>query len=195
MDPEHSCPCPFLAEVMIAYARLDVTPLIELLARFGEVPRQGPIWIAFGKLATGWLCMLRQDYDGALLAATEVAAGADAALIPRLITGFATGLQAMALVHRGEAARALTILDGVESLGDHALCFDLQRATAYLQLGENRQALVGTDGCLRLGVAHTCAPCRRSCFVVRSPITAWDMSKRRTTPSPKPSGSWQRPAR
>ena len=143
-----------LAEMMTAYARLDVEPLVALLERFARVPRQGPIWIAVGKLATGWLCMLRQDYDGALLAATGVSGGADAALIPRLITGFATGLQAMALVHRGEAARAITLLEGVESLGDHALCFDLQRATAYLHLGENREALICTDGCLRLGVAH-----------------------------------------
>jgi DNA-binding CsgD family transcriptional regulator len=98
--------------------------------------------------------MLREDYDGALVAATGVSGGADAALIPRLITGFATGLQAMALVHRGEAARALSFLDGVESLGEHALCFDLQRATAYLQLGENREALICTDSCIRMGAAH-----------------------------------------
>jgi len=144
----------FLADMMIAYARLDADSLESLRGRFALVPGQGPIWIAFGQLATGWLCMLREDYDGALVAATGVSSGSDASLIPRLVTGFSAGLQGMALVHRGEPGRALNLLDGLDSLGDHALCFDLQRATAYLQLGENREALLTTDRCLRMGSKH-----------------------------------------
>lgn len=144
-----------LADMMIAYAWLDATTLESLRDRFAQVPVQGPIWVAFGQLATGWLAMLREDYDAALVAASSASGGADAALLPRLVTGFATGLQAMALVNRGEPGRALNVLSDLESPGDHALCFDLQRATAYLQLGENREALVTTDRCLRMGSRHS----------------------------------------
>lgn len=143
-----------LAEMMIAYAHLDADALEAVCDRLALTPSQGPIWVAFGQLATGWLHMLREQYDRALASVAGLTSGSDSPVIPRMISGFAIGLQAMALVHRGEAVRALGLLEGRQSPPGHALCFDLQRATAHLQLGENREALQATERCLRLGTDH-----------------------------------------
>lgn len=143
-----------LADMAIGYARLDAELLESVLERISTQAQPGPIYLAYEQLASGWLHMLRGQYDQALTRATALTAGSDFHSIPKLITGFALGLQAMADVHRGEPGRALTLLEGVPSLGDHMLCYDLQRSTALLQLGEARRALVVTDNCIRMGATH-----------------------------------------
>lgn len=143
-----------LADIIIAYSRLDADALEIVCDELTVGPSQGPIWVAFGQLATGWLYMLRQQYDRALAAVESLTSGSDSELIPELIRGFAFSLQAMALVHRGEPNRALNLLTGRVSPSSHALCFDMHRATAHLQLQENREAMQTTEGCLRLGAGH-----------------------------------------
>lgn len=143
-----------LADMMIAYGHLDAERLESIFMGIAEQTPHGPVWLACEQLATGWFYMLGEHYDQALAVVTSLTGGSDSRSIPRLVTGFALGLQAMAHVHRGEPGRALAVLDGLPAVGDHALCFDLQRSTAYLQLGEPRRALVATDGCIRMGSAH-----------------------------------------
>jgi DNA-binding CsgD family transcriptional regulator len=36
----------------------------------------------------------------------------------------------------------------------HALCFDVQRSSAYLMLGRSREVLKATDGCVAMGADH-----------------------------------------
>lgn len=142
-----------LADMMIAYGRLDAARLESILRDIpDELP--GPVWLACEQLTTGWLNMLKEQYDQAATVITALTGGSDFDSIPKLVTGFALGLLAMAHIHREEPGRALAVLNGLSAFGDHALCFDLQRSTALLQLGEPRQALMVTDNCMRLGATH-----------------------------------------
>jgi len=143
-----------LADMLIAYAHLDPAALESVHEALCDSAAQGPIWLAYQRLATGWAHLLQRDYDLALVAATRLTGGSDLEILPGLVTGFALKVQALALVQRGEPNRALNVLEGLRSEGDHVLCFGLHRATARLQLGENREALVATDGCARLGARH-----------------------------------------
>jgi len=142
------------AEMLINYASLDAAALESVIDRLNQVEHKGPAWTALRRLATGWLHMLRGHYAEALQAAGSITNGSDQPSVPGMVHTFALGLAAMAMIHRSEAHRALALLHGAESPRGHAVCFNLQRATAHLQLGENREALAATEDCLRLGQDH-----------------------------------------
>ncbi len=71
--------------------------------------------------------------------------------MPEFARDYALGLSAVLHIFRGESSRALALIAGRASSEDHSQCFPLQRASAYLQLGEDRRALAETEECVRLG--------------------------------------------
>jgi len=77
--------------------------------------------------------------------------------MPEFLRVYALGLSAILHVFDGQPSLALALIQGRASSEDHAQCFPLQRASAYLQLGEDRQALAATDGCVALGAGHSLA--------------------------------------
>ncbi|WP_028707464.1 helix-turn-helix transcriptional regulator [Propionicicella superfundia] len=143
-----------VGEVLHAYDTLDVDTLVTCAERFRRGQPGDPAWVAMACYAEAIELLIRGRHSEALAAITRVTNSSDQLRIPLIVQGFATGFVATVLTARGEPQRVLQLLDGRESSPGHALCYDVHRASAYLLLGNDRQALVTTDGCMRLGTDH-----------------------------------------
>ncbi len=74
--------------------------------------------------------------------------GSDAPLCPPYLRDLALAMESMGHVSLGEPGAALTTLNGRVSPSEHAVCFELLRATAYLQLGEYRKVIRSSEACV-----------------------------------------------
>lgn len=143
-----------LAETLLASASLDAPALDALAAELRAGEPDSPVWRAASTSTEAMSLLLRGDANrGIPLLHTVIGSTDDQGIYP-MIRGFAIGIYADLLLARGEARRVLTLLTGRASPPGHSLCFDMQRSAAHLLLGEDRAALMATDGCMRLGPDH-----------------------------------------
>ncbi len=142
-----------LAHVLEASARLDAAALMALSERIRQAYPDDPIWRSTAVTAEAMARLVHGESAQVSAMLTPIIAG-DPTEVLSMTRGFCLGILADAHLAAGEARRALTLLDGRESPAGHALCFDMQRSAAYLQLGEPRSALLVTDACAQLGPRH-----------------------------------------
>lgn len=143
-----------VGQLMSASARLDGPALAHVATHLRHTAPASPIDTALAVLAEAAVSLLSGRSDDGVAAITAITHGADEQSIPSMIRDFLVSYHATLLVSRGEPHRALALLDGRPSTSTHTVCFDLQRASAYLQLGDGRAALNATDGCLKLRTRH-----------------------------------------
>lgn len=91
---------------------------------------------------------VRQDNMQVVALCRVLAQGVDARLTPPFFIDLALAMESVAQVQLGDPAAALAVIADRESPRDHSVCFELSRATAYLQLGDLRNVLQVTEGCL-----------------------------------------------
>lgn len=122
----------------------------------GDVPSEPGYWLSGDVIAKGLgvfeECLhARSAADiAALLDACEVYRHKlDYVDAPPLFSALILGEEAQALLRIGLPGKILTLLDGQESLPDHAVCFDLLRASAHIQLGSPQKALDATARCVK----------------------------------------------
>ncbi|OJV98939.1 MAG: hypothetical protein BGO47_14320 [Microbacterium sp. 67-17] len=121
-----------------------------------------PRFASTATVVAGMSALARGDSAGAIAAAHPAVGGmADERVLP-MVRGFALGIIADAHLLRGEPLRTLALLEGVDSNREHTLCFDMQRASAYLALGEPLRALQTTRARAAMGARH--------CIRTRGPI-------------------------
>lgn len=142
-----------LAHVLEASSRLDAAALMSLSERIRGAYPADPIWRSTAVTTEAMARLVRGEAAQVSAILTPVIAG-DPSEVLAMARGFALGILADAQLAAGEARRTLTLLAGHESPAGHALCFDMQRAAAYLQLGEPRAALLTTDACAHMGPRH-----------------------------------------
>lgn len=142
------------AELLIGSARVDAAGLAAIAQRSRDVPAQIPIWSSFTAIAEGMALMLAGQPARAASPLIAVLNGAHAAMLPRIAHDFVLGTLATVSVARGQPQRAITMLRDAPSDAEHTVCLNLQRASAYLQLGDNHAVLSATTDCVRLGEKH-----------------------------------------
>jgi len=165
------------SQILLASARMDVKALSSVAESLRLVTPSGPTFRGLIALAEAAQAMINGHAGDGVAALTLVANSVDAVSMPPLMYHFLLSYQATLLISRGEPQRALGLLDGRHSDPHHAVCFGLQRASAYLQLGDNRAVLNATSGCLRVMSEHnlrTLAPVllRRAIAYERLDLTA-----------------------
>jgi DNA-binding CsgD family transcriptional regulator len=143
-----------LGEILVASARLDHGRLREIAAAMAAVFPDDTVWHITGVAAEAMALLTEGDAGRAIPLLLTVMNGANQPDTLMMVRGFATGLYADLLLARGEPRRVLTMLEGRESPPGHALCVDMQRAAAYLLIGDPRRALTTTDACMRIGTEH-----------------------------------------
>jgi len=143
-----------LGEILLASANLDTASLDSCAVQLSEDPTGDVSWPATATAARAMSLMVQGQTSEALTTIMTVTNGTDVSGITEMIRGFSLGIHADLLLARGEPTRTLALLAGRESPGGHALCFDMQRAAAHLQLGDYRSVISATDSCIRLGTEH-----------------------------------------
>lgn len=143
-----------LGEILLRSSALDAPGLRAIVEQLRETLPDDPLWQATAVTAESMALLVDGETSRAIATVMVITNGTERPGVLRMIRGFAVGVHADVLLARGEPLRALTLLSGESSPAGHSLCFDMQRASAHLQLGQNREALKTTDQCLRLGMDH-----------------------------------------
>lgn len=144
-----------VAQILLASARMDYAALSAVKTDLHRVTPSGPTFRGLSALTEAALAMIGGRIEDGIAALTSVSNGVDAVSMPPLMHNFLLSYQATLLITRGEPQRALALLDGRHSDRCHTVCFGLQRASAYLQLGDDRAVLKATSSCLRVMSEHT----------------------------------------
>ncbi len=143
-----------LGQILVASARLDAKELRAIAATMDAVAPHDVVWTTTSRAAAGMALLAEGDAGQAIPLLLQVASGTQQLDRLMMVRGFTLGLYSDLLLGRGEPRRVLTLLSDRASPPGHAVCFDMQRAAAYLLIGEPRQALATTDGCMHLGTDH-----------------------------------------
>lgn len=144
-----------IAQVMIAAARQDVMGLARCMRRLEQLEGQvGPAKRAMLDLIQALRHFIEGSVCESLGMITKLVNGAAEASLPPLLRAFLVGFQSILLVAKGEPFRALAVLEERSSPADHTVCYDLQRASALLAVGQDREVLKATTGCIRMGPRH-----------------------------------------
>ncbi|WP_368497759.1 response regulator transcription factor [Herbiconiux sp. A18JL235] len=143
-----------LARVLVASAALDALALSSLAEQFRAIGGSSAIWRSTALAVDAMADLVRFDVGAGIAKSRLVGQSTAEGEVLMMIRGFARGIHADLLLLRGDAPQALALLRDEPSTPDHSLCFDMQRAAAWLALGRPRDALRTTDGCLRLGHRH-----------------------------------------
>ncbi|PVE76884.1 hypothetical protein DC432_05650 [Microbacterium testaceum] len=143
-----------LAEVLYASAVLDAPALARLSEELQATAPADPFWQYTARAADAMRALITRDYMSGLALLTTLVGGADALKSHTMVRGFTLGVLADTLLARGEVRRALAVIEGAETPREHALCYGMQRAAAYLALGRDRSALNATDECIATGADH-----------------------------------------
>ncbi|WP_226657024.1 LuxR C-terminal-related transcriptional regulator [Leifsonia sp. LS1] len=144
----------FLAAILVASAAFDSARLRTLSERVRSIDPEDETMEVTARAAEAMALLVDGRLDQAAAAVATITHGTAGDQRQHMVRGFALGMQADILLARGDPRRALRLLEGVPSTGSHSLCFDMQRASAHLQLGQEREALAATAGCIRLGAEH-----------------------------------------
>lgn len=133
----------------------DMDALQGVLDAFGD-PRAGdPVeqaLIGYGRVV---VFAARGDYRNSISSTQALLHGAALSETPPYFLQRAKAVSCLASIQLGDPATALaTIADSV-SLEGHTICYELLRATVYLQLGEPRRALQETEACVRSVPEHS----------------------------------------
>lgn len=145
----HSAGPLLLADVLIRARQADAAGIEQTCATLGRLFRNDPVYCSVTRYCNAVLQGIRQEYRQLVANARLMALSADAGLCPPYLRDLAAAMESIGHVHLGDPGAALTLLDGRTSPPEHSVCFELLRATAYLQLGESRRAIDATEGCAR----------------------------------------------
>lgn len=144
-----------VAGLIIAFMKLDAERIRDLLSKMQDPAphRRKPralmlLMAALEKHSLG-------DADRALQLATKITAGPESASGADLVVIAALALQGAILTARGDAFRAVTLLDGVPSPEGHFLCLPTNRASAFLALGQYNNVLEATSECMKMRSTHS----------------------------------------
>lgn len=144
-----------VAELLIAFSRLDIDRIRDTVPAFHELVVSDPRSLLIAQIAEAVEALLTGDHAAALALAGRVTRSADDRTRPGLVYHAARCLEAAILIARGEPLHALKHIADIESPGSHILCANLVRATALLQLGDYRGVLVTTTGCAKIRTRHS----------------------------------------
>lgn len=111
-------------------------------------------------LAVGRLVLIAryaavQDWHSVMSSAQLLIHGVDTQNCPRFLVARAISANALAHIQLGQPDAALAVMQGWDSGPEHAVCFELLRANALLQMGQLRASIEATDGCVNDCPSHS----------------------------------------
>lgn len=142
------------AESLIAAAAFDGARAARCADQFARRPDDA-LWAASCDLAAAMSEFTFGSLDAAKGRLTRALSRTSRSGILDLVEGLSLGFLIDLHLSEGDAHRALALLNmAPDALGDHALCFSMQRAAGLLILGRDLEVLRVTDDCVRMGPRH-----------------------------------------
>ncbi len=141
---------PMLLGIVLVHGRMDDASTVESACKIlDRVATRDPTVRAIARFCRIVLCSVRQDNRQIVATARLIAQGSDSRTCPPFLIGLTISMEAIAYVHLGDPGAALSVVEGKLSPTEHSVCFELIRATVYLQLGRFREVINITDACVK----------------------------------------------
>lgn len=144
-----------LGEVLIRARSADAAGIAECCQALARVEGHDVVVRSITRFCNVILSSVVQDNRELVATARLLVQGADAAMCPPYLREMAISMESVGHIHLGAPGEALHLLADRTSPEEHSVCFELMRATAYLQLGEFRKVIESTEGCVRHQIDHS----------------------------------------
>lgn len=144
----------FLAEILAASARCDVEGLTAVAEAMARARRDDPYWAYTARAAGVMTKLLRHRFADGRAEARELLHGCLRSASHRMVRHFLVCVLSDLYVAQGDDLQALAVLAPYENPEGHGICFSMQRATALLRLGRERELLAETEACVASETEH-----------------------------------------
>jgi DNA-binding CsgD family transcriptional regulator len=138
-----------LSELYVQARKRDAAALQSVLDAFGDPRSEDAVEQATVSYGRCLVFNASGDYRSVISAAQALIHGVALSETPAFFRERATAMTCIAFTQLGDPASALALVADSVSPPGHTTCYELFRATAYLQLGEPRKALQETETCVR----------------------------------------------
>jgi DNA-binding CsgD family transcriptional regulator len=143
-----------LSDLFVASARLDHESLSAAAHVLDETFPSNRLWTTTAMVSSAMAELCLNNVEKGITLIRRVLNGTDRWGLLDIVRGFAVGIHADLLLAAGSPGETVTLLRDVPSSLGHALCFDMQRSTARLMLGQPGEVLRSTDACIAMGEEH-----------------------------------------
>lgn len=144
----------FLADILTSSARCDVERLAAVPSAMALTQRDDPYWTYTARAAGVMVKLLRHKFADGRAEARELLHGGLRSASHRMVRHFLLCILSDLYVAQGDDAQALAVLAPYDNPEGHGICFSMQRATALLRLGRERELLLETDACVASETEH-----------------------------------------
>ncbi|REC97839.1 regulatory LuxR family protein [Microbacterium sp. AG157] len=144
----------FLAEILTAAARCDIERLAAVPEAMALAHRDDAYGTYTARAAGVMVKLLRHRFADGRAEARELLHGSLRSASHRMVRHFLLCILSDLYIAQGDDMQALAVLAPYENPEGHGICFSMQRATALLRLGRERELLLETDACVASGTGH-----------------------------------------
>lgn len=153
-DPAESAYILLLADSLISSAHMDADRLAGVVRELTAVS-PGDAYLDYSARAIEVMRQLiRGDHAEGLAASWQLLHGSQRHTSHRLIREFLLCIRSDIMLAQGQHAEALASLATAQSPEGHGICFAMQRTTALLLLGRDRDVLTETESCVASEADH-----------------------------------------
>ncbi len=143
-----------ISDILVAASSLDADGLARAAATLRATEPDSPLWATTASVCEAAVHLARGELAEGITLVRRALNGTGEWGFIGIVRGFALGVHADLLLAQAAAGDVLTLLDDAQSSMGHALCFDVQRSSAYIMLGRSREVLKATDVCVAMGADH-----------------------------------------
>jgi ATP/maltotriose-dependent transcriptional regulator MalT len=113
-----------------------------------SIAASDPIERTVVRLGRAWVASAAGDHKAVLAGVDSLTRAVDAQHLPAFLLDLAVSIKSMALAHLGQPGAVLKLVGHRASPPGHPVCFEVQAASAHLQLAAPRKALATTERCM-----------------------------------------------
>jgi DNA-binding CsgD family transcriptional regulator len=143
-----------LSDLLVESSRLDYLGLLNSTATLAQAFPQNSLWTSTALISEAMAHLVHNEVQEGVTLIRRMLNSTDEHGMMGIVRGFALGIHADLLLSAGSAGETLALLGNTPSSLGHALCFDMQRSSAYLLMGQSERVLEVTDACIAMGDDH-----------------------------------------
>ncbi|MCU1412926.1 MAG: hypothetical protein JWN80_266 [Microbacteriaceae bacterium] len=141
-------------DIVIAASTLDAEGLARASAVLKRTAPDSPLWQTTAAVCDAGVKHSQGELLEGITLVRRALNGTGEWGFIGIVRGYALGIHAELLLSQASGGDALSLLDDAQSSMSHTICFDIQRASAYILLGRPREVLKATDSCIAMGADH-----------------------------------------
>ncbi len=143
-----------LGDALIAVSNVDSARMRSVSDEIDTAQPDDPYWHFSADMIRVAATFFDRDVARGIAKSRELLYGSARSRSYRVIRELLLGLYADMLITHGEYDEALAVLSHAVTHPGHAICFPMQRASALLQMGREREVIETTNACVALHDEH-----------------------------------------